>query len=135
MKAEKGFTLIELMIVVVIVSILAAVGYPAYTDYVTRGKLTEATAALSTVRIKMEQFFQDNRTYVGADLAICTADTNNFDLICDTLSATTYQITAEGATTALIGYDYHINQANVKSSETPWGNSTSCWVINKGGAC
>ncbi|MDX8385044.1 MAG: type IV pilin protein [Gallionella sp.] len=132
MKAEKGFTLIELMIVVVVIAILSAVGYPAYTDYVTRSKLTEATAALSNGRIKMEQFFQDNRTY---DPGVCPADTNNFDFICDNLSATTYQITAEGATVSLIGYDYHIDQANVKSSETPWGNSVSCWVINTGGAC
>ena len=133
MKAEKGFTLIELMIVVVVIGILASVGYPAYSDYSTRGKLIEATSALSDGRIKMEQYYQDNRTYVGADLAVCPGDTDNFDLDCTNIGANTYTINAEGA--EVDGFDYHIDQDNVKSSETLWGNSASCWVTNKGGTC
>ena len=67
--SQKGFTLIELMIVVVVIGILSAIAMPAYTDYVKRGKAAEATATLADMRIKMEQFFQDNRTYIGGACA------------------------------------------------------------------
>jgi type IV pilus assembly protein PilE len=133
MKKQDGFTLIELMIVVAIIAILSSVAIPAYTDYVIRGKLVEASSELSHGRVRMEQFFQDNRTYVGGP---CPAATANFTFGCanPAATATTYTITATG-TAALAAYSYTIDQANTKTSATPWGNSASCWVVKKGGAC
>lgn len=131
MKAKNGFTLVELMIVVAIIGILSAIAVPAYNDYVTRGKLTEATSTLSNGRVKIEQFFQDNRTYVGGT---CPAATTYFTFACSNLSTTAYTITATG-TGNLSTYSYTINQANTKTSATPWGNSATCWVTKKGGAC
>ena len=72
MNKQSGFTLIELMIVVAIVGILATIAYPSYSDYVIRGRIPEATSALAAKRVQLEQFFQDNRTYVGAPA--CAAD-------------------------------------------------------------
>ena len=63
---QEGFTLIELLIVIGIIGILSAIAIPAYRDYIIRGKITEATSNLGDMRIKLEQFYQDNRTYVGA---------------------------------------------------------------------
>ena len=65
LKVQKGFTLIELMIVVAIIGILATIALPAYSNYVRSGKATEATSTLASARVQMEQHFQDNRTYVG----------------------------------------------------------------------
>ena len=63
MQRYKGFTLIEVMIVVAIIAILATVALPAYTDYVRRGKIAEGTSALLAMKTKMEQYFADNRSY------------------------------------------------------------------------
>lgn len=60
---QRGFTLIELMIVVAIVTILAAVGYPSYTDYVMRSHRQAAKNAAFQIADRQEQFFLDNRSY------------------------------------------------------------------------
>jgi len=130
-RASKGFTLIELLVVVVIIGILSAIAIPAYNDYVTRGKIAEAKSALADGRVKLEQFFQDNRTYAGGP---CPAATDHFTYACTNLTTTSYTITATGKSN-ISAYSYTINESNAKTSNTPWGNSTSCWVSKKGGAC
>lgn len=138
MKIQKGFTLVELMIVVVVIAILASIGIPAYSDHVIRGKLMEGTSALSDARVKMEQYFQDNRTYDAGGGTTCPpaipAATANFTYACSNLTATTYIITATG-TGSLSAFSYAINQNNTKSSATPWGNGATCWVMKNGETC
>ena len=57
MNAQKGFTLIELMIVIAIIGILAAIAIPAYTDYTARAKVTEAVGALASAKTSVSEFF------------------------------------------------------------------------------
>ena len=82
--AQRGFTLIELMIVVAIIAILAAIAIPSYRDYILRGQLVEASNALSAHRVNMERYFQDNRTYapVGAFSPPCNETLTNFTVSC-----------------------------------------------------
>lgn len=138
MKAQKGFTLVELMIVMTIVGILATIALPSYTDYVTRGKIPDATSNLATKRVQMEQFFQDNRTYALAPA--CTNDTATsqyFNFSCTVQTATTYTLQAAGKN-SMSGFTYTIDQDNNKvTTAVPsgWTTNASCWVTKKGGAC
>lgn len=61
---QRGFTLIEVMIVVAIIGILAAVAYPSYTEYVNRGNRAEGQAFLHDVSARQERYFSQNNTYI-----------------------------------------------------------------------
>ena len=140
MKSAKGFTLIEIMIVVALISIIAAFAIPAYSDYVIRGKLVDATTQLSDARIKLEQFYQDYRAYDNSHGGTppCPAPTKYFSFTC-VADATTYLVTATNNANQGLGsaatYTYTIDESNVKTSTTPWGNGTSCWIMKKGDSC
>ncbi len=58
--AQKGFTLIELMIVIAIVGILAAIALPAYQDYIVRSKMSEPAAALAEAKTSVAEFYATN---------------------------------------------------------------------------
>ena len=60
---QGGFTLVELMVVIVIVGILASIAVPAYNDSVRKGRRADAKSTLTTVAARMEQYFMDNKTF------------------------------------------------------------------------
>ncbi|MQK16898.1 prepilin-type N-terminal cleavage/methylation domain-containing protein, partial [Escherichia coli] len=59
-KAQRGFTLIELMVAVAIISILAAIAYPSYREYVNRGNRSEGQALLSDAAAAQERYYAQN---------------------------------------------------------------------------
>src|SRR5674476_430 len=111
MKSAKGFTLIELLVVVAIIGILAMVALPAYGKYVIRGKIPAATSTLSAKRVQMEQYYQDNRTYLTTSPApACVTDSTSsqyFTFSCTNVTATTYTIQAVGTGT-MAGFTYTV---------------------------
>jgi len=135
--------MIEVLIVVAIVAILAVIALPNYSDYVKRGKIVEATSGLSDMRTRYEQFYLDNRTYVGgcaAFGAIVAASAKSFTLACSTgETATTYAPTATGkAAEGMSGFAYSINEQNQKSSSitaSGWSGNAACWAVRRDGSC
>jgi prepilin-type N-terminal cleavage/methylation domain-containing protein len=145
-RGSNGFTLIEVMIVVAIVAVLAAIALPNYADYVKRGKIIEATSALSDARTRFEQSFLDNRTYADTNGSCNKIQTvaggalKAFTLDCCTTAptATAYTCIATGKGTEGMGsFVYSINQDNVHATtSTGWGPANgACWVIRKDGSC
>lgn len=138
---EAGFTLIELMIAVAIVSILAAVAYPQYTSYVTRSRLAEATGTLSVTRVRMEQYFQDNRNYGASGCGVTMPTGDYFTYTCawgSTASNQSFVLTAAGkASAGMDGYAFTVNQDNLQRT-TAFTDATvpvNCWLRRAGDTC
>lgn len=142
MKKNQGFTLIELMIVVAIIGILAAIAVPQYNEYVTKSRMTEAFNTLSDLRTRMEQYYQDNRAYNNGAACGVTMPTapavTNFTYACALTNANQgFTLTATGVTTRSVkGFTYTVNETNLRATTSvPTGYTANpgCWVSSKGG--
>ena len=103
-SVQKGFTLIELMIVVAIIGILAAVALPAYQDYTVRAKLSEGLVGASTAKIGITDGFQsDGMAGVAASILGINSQNNNTKYVQRIQVAATGEITVTyiAATTGL----------------------------------
>jgi type IV pilus assembly protein PilE len=162
MRQAKGFTLIEVMITVALVAILAGIALPSYNDYVRRSKFAEATGNLADLRIKMEQYYMDNRRYstdaAGGTCGIpgvpdgntpTASDARYFTYQClpsnpNGLGAQQYVLTAIGvAAQDLAGISFTVNEANAKATVVTGGSAMAnygyaggaCWVRKKPAEC
>jgi len=140
MRKYKGFTLIELMIVVVIVSILAAVAYPSYQDSVRKSRRSDGTAALLQAAQILERCYTELNSYASTTCSIVTAAAPPINIVTGTgglsgagyytitatPTATTYTLTA--TPTALGGQNndscgtYTLTQTGARTPAT-----TGCW--------
>lgn len=141
---RNGFTLIELMITVAVIGILTAIALPSYNSYIARGKITDAVAALADYRVKMEQYFQDNRNYgpASGSCPVVVASSQSFTYTCIVGSSTptvAYTATATsiaGSLGSAGDYIYAITEVNAKSTSKFKGAAVtkSCWLV-KGSEC
>jgi type IV pilus assembly protein PilE len=139
LRPSQGFTLIELMIVVAIIGILAAIALPSYSRYVQRARVTPALDALSAYQVRMEQRYQDNSNYASTDGTACgisiPSGINYFTVTCALDTNQRFLATATGSG-VMSGYQYTINQAGTRATvQHPIGGAmANCWTI-RGGSC
>lgn len=143
-RRAAGFTLIELMITVAIVAILAAVGYPQYTEYVRRSRLAEATGTLAATRVRLEQYYQDNRNY-GSTASACGVAMPTGDYFTYTCnwgagaSSQSFLLTATGTSSGpMAGFTFSVDQDNNQRTTAFVGAASlpaNCWLRRKDDTC
>jgi type IV pilus assembly protein PilE len=127
-KRSSGFTLMELMIVVAIIGILASIAIPAYSEYVIRGKRSDAKAALLNMQLAQEKYRANCPTYATAIGNAMSCVTGNYTLVGSTTSPDGYYTIAISGTPTATAY-------TVTATPLPPFADSTCgtFAINKDG--
>jgi type IV pilus assembly protein PilE len=129
-RSNRGFTLIEIMIVIAIIGIVITIGYPSLTEYVKKGRRTEVAGLLSEQAQILERFYSKNNVYTNA---IGLSAGNDFYTITPTLTDQTFLLTATrkaGSTMASDKCgDFTLTNTGVRSmvNATAGQTTKSCW--------
>lgn len=137
---SRGFTLIELLITLVIIGVLSAIAIPSYTQHIATAKLTDSTNGLVEARLKLEQWYQDNRVYgtTGTTCGTTMPASGNFAYTCATsasgqgFTVTATSVIGKGLGAAAGHYVYTIDHRNTKAT-TKYKNvaqtAKACWLL------
>ena len=143
----NGFSLVELMVVVAVLGILAAIAVPNYQEYVLRSKLVDGVSSLSQLRVSLEHYYQDNRSYdenpkvPNGTCGIALPASSYFTYSCVTANGgQEFTITATGtAAGGTAAFEYTIDQGNNRRTTalaSGWGSvPAECWVNTRGQTC
>ncbi|HEY1092203.1 MAG TPA: type IV pilin protein [Burkholderiaceae bacterium] len=133
---SRGFTLIELMVVVVVLGIIAAIAYPAYTKQINRTRRSDAVAALGILQQAQERYRANSQVYADT-LELLKMDSHSpkkyYVIAIQQAGPTGYTITATAASGGLqandaecTGFTLTMNGANITTSATG-SNPANCW--------
>ena len=105
---KRGFTLIELMIVVAVIAVLGAIALPSYQDYVRKGRRADGRALLQAASLAQEKHRLGNVTFANLAtlcpaLAPCNSEQANYSLAVTVTSPTAYTLTANATSSSQLG--------------------------------
>lgn len=132
-RTVRGFTLIELMIVVAIVGILAAIAYPSFTGYVREARRADAIAAITRVQLAQEKYRANHTTYSSslADLGVPeTSPEGYYTITIESPTATGYTVKATAVTGTTQASDTGCTVMTMVvsgGSAAPATGNASCW--------
>lgn len=136
MRQMKGFTLIELMIVVAVIGILAAIAYPSYQEHVRKSKRADAQAALMELSHFMERYYTANGRYLqgdGTKPALPFSKTpkdgsaENYSLALSAADAFSYTLTATAKNSMADDKCGNLTLTNAGVKNSSKGTMTDCW--------
>jgi len=130
MTRQRGFTLIELVIVIAIVAILVAIAVPAYQDYVVRGRRTEAMTGLADLQLRQEQFRTNNPSYSLASPAFPVPTSTFYTFSIPTATATSYVVRAAATAAQRADTDCPQFEIGFNAGVTirrPSPDTNNCW--------
>ncbi|MVV46888.1 prepilin-type N-terminal cleavage/methylation domain-containing protein [Pseudomonas sp. PB120] len=128
-RSNRGFTLIEIMIVIAIIGIVITIGYPSLTEYVKKGRRAEVVGVLSEQAQTLERFYSNKNVYTGATGLSAGTD---FYTITPTLTDQTFLLTAvrkAGAMASDKCGDFTLTNTGVRSMVNATAGLTTkdCW--------
>lgn len=138
-RLQQGFTLIELMIVVAIIGILAAVALPAYQDYTVRSKMSEVILAMSACRTSITEVYQTGGSAPGANAWGCENTTGGMSKYVNTIATDINGMvtaTVTGISTEVNGKTVTLaplKGANTAASSDDLGTALYGWRCGPGG--
>lgn len=129
-RSNRGFTLIEMLIVIAIIGIVITIGYPSLTEYVKKGRRTEVAGLLSEQAQILERFYSKNNTYAAAT---GLSAGNDYYTLTPTLTDQTFLLTAARKVGSAMGTDkcgdFTITNTGVRSMVNAASGLTTkdCW--------
>ncbi len=141
-STEAGFSLIELMIALAIAAIIGAIAVPSYRDHLQRSNLSEASSGLLLSAMRLEQYYQDNRSYLSSSgCGVSLPAGRHFSFSClPAADGQSFVLNATGvAQDVMQGFTFTLDQlGNARTTALPdgWGTAPlECWITKRGGTC